>query len=60
MGKYRWIILIGGGAKIEDIENTMKKRLDMQVTLGPKSCRGYEKCFERFFLVNSLWTYLFR
>jgi cell division protein FtsA len=30
------IILIGGGAKIEDIENTMKKRLDMQVTLGSK------------------------
>jgi cell division protein FtsA len=30
------LVLIGGGAKIEDIENTMKKRLDMQVTLGGK------------------------
>jgi cell division protein FtsA len=30
------IILIGGGAKIEDIETTMKKKLDMQVTLGSK------------------------
>lgn len=30
------IILIGGGAKIEDIENTMKRRLDMQITLGGK------------------------
>jgi cell division protein FtsA len=30
------IILIGGGSKIEDIETTMKKRLNMQVTLGSK------------------------
>lgn len=30
------IVVIGGGAKTEDIENTMKKRLDMQVTLGSK------------------------
>lgn len=30
------LIIIGGGAKIEDIETTMKKRLDMQVTLGGK------------------------
>jgi cell division protein FtsA len=30
------IVLIGGGAKIEDIENTMKKRLNMQVTVGNK------------------------
>jgi cell division protein FtsA len=30
------IILIGGGAKIEDIENTMKKRLNMPVTSGSK------------------------
>lgn len=30
------IVLVGGGAKIEDIENTMKRRLDMQVTLGSK------------------------
>jgi len=31
------IILIGGGAKIEDIETTMKKFLDMQVTTGSKA-----------------------
>lgn len=30
------IILIGGGAKIEDIETTMKKKLNMQITLGSK------------------------
>lgn len=37
MGKITGgIILIGGGAKIEDIENTMKKKLNMQVTLGSK------------------------
>lgn len=37
MGKITGgIVLIGGGAKIEDIENTMKKRLDMQVTIGTK------------------------
>lgn len=30
------IILIGGGAKIEDIENTMKKKLDMPVISGNK------------------------
>jgi len=31
------IVIIGGGAKIEDIENTMKKNLNMQVTIGSKS-----------------------
>lgn len=30
------IIVIGGSAKIEELENTMKKRLNMQVTLGSK------------------------
>jgi cell division protein FtsA len=37
MGKITGgIILIGGGAKIEDIEATMKKRLNMQITNGSK------------------------
>lgn len=30
------VVLIGGGAKIEDIENIMKKKLNMQVTIGNK------------------------
>lgn len=30
------IILIGGGAKIEDVENTVRKGLNMQVTNGSK------------------------
>jgi cell division protein FtsA len=31
------IVLIGGGAKIEDIEHTMKKKLGMQTTSGNKA-----------------------
>jgi cell division protein FtsA len=30
------IVVIGGGAKTEDLENTMKKKLNMQITLGNK------------------------
>lgn len=37
------IVVIGGGAKIEDIENTMKKNLNMQVTIGNKSIQEVTK-----------------
>jgi len=38
MGKITGgLVLIGGGAKIEEIQTIMKKNLDMQVTIGSKT-----------------------
>ncbi len=48
------IVLVGGGAKIEDIENTMKRRLDMQVTLGSNLWRKLLKMCLKILLGQQL------